>query len=590
MAANRTAILSVRIIGDGSNARRELERTASAIGGLARTVTKMAALTGAAAAAAGAVGSLGLGLAGVGALAAPAIAAVALGMDGIKQAAQGAAPALGRLKEAVSGTFANEMASSFEKLGGLLDQITPQMQGIASAVSSVFGAVVDQLAGPGSAALAQLLSGAQQFVRALGSGLASMTQGLLDFGAAAEPVAGKIGTAFGSVLDQIGSAFSQLAANGTLTALFDGFAQAITGIGQVVGPLIQTLAQLGVVMGPVLGTLATTLGGALTAITPSLQQMAGTIGTALVQVFSALAPVLPVIANAFAQLLSALAPLIPPFAQLAAILIGGLAQVVVALAPAIQQVATALAAALMPVLPVVASLFTQLAPVLAQVAGQIGTALVSAINTLAPVLPDLVGAFVNLVVALAPLLLTFAELVTSLLPPLAELLVSLSPLIIAIVDAAASLVGMLQGPVAGAMSIVTGAITAVINAIRSLVDWIGNIHWPSPPSWLTSLFGGPVAELVGVPAAAGFDVLRFLPAGFDAFAAPGPELTAAAPPLLGWAAAAAGASMAAPQITTVNITVEGAVDPQATALQIQRILSGRNITVGASAAIDLRVA
>ena len=77
------------------------------------------------------------------------------------------------------------------------------------------------------------------------------------------------------------------------------------------------------------------------------------------------------------------------------------------------------------------------------------------------------------------------------------------------------------------------AIQAVIDAISSVIGAIGRIHFPSKPSWL--------------PLSAGYSV----PAPYLA----GPGL-----------AAETGSGM------VVHVSVSGAIDPEATAIQIRRIL------------------
>ncbi|WP_069160082.1 hypothetical protein [Nocardia altamirensis] len=709
--ANRTAILSVRILGDGSAARRELDRTARAVAGFATATIKLAALTSAIGFAVGAVGNLGVGLVGLGLLAAPALAAVKVGMEGIKQAAQTAAPALARLREAVSATFAREMAPAFAQLSGLLDRITPAMTGIASAVSGVFRAVVAQLTGPGAAAIDRILSGAKTFVASLTPGLTKLTQGLLDLGASAASVAGRIGTAFGGVLGAIGAAFSRLAADGTLTRLFAGFAQALSGLGALIGPVVVLFARLGAVVGPALGSAFASIGRVITSVTPYLEKMAATVGGALTGALNALISTgaLPQIARALSAVTAAVAPLVPPLARLAGILAAGLAQLVSALAPSFAAVVKSLAGGLVSILPTVADLFARLVPVVAQIAAEIAGSLMQAIkmlvdsgvltliaraftdllravapllphlvrlagilaagllqavSSLAPlfvalakslagglasilptianlfarlvpvvqqvateiagslvaaikmlvdsgVLPVLVGAFSDLIVAVVPLVPPLVRLAASILPLLAKAMIAATPVVVTVVKALTSLANIIvsqanpliekftagvarvpevlskmAGPARSAFEAIRSAITAVVNAVRSLLSVLGSLRWPSPPSWLKKFFGGRAAELTAIPT--GADVVRFLPTGFDAFAAPGPELRAAAPTLAGWVGAVAAAPP--PQVTNIHITINGAVDPQSTAQQIQRVLRARNITVGASAAINLKVA
>lgn len=136
-------------------------------------------------------------------------------------------------------------------------------------------------------------------------------------------------------------------------------------------------------------------------------------------------------------------------------------------------------------------------------------------------------------------------------------------------------------------------INAVIDAVKSLIDWISNISFPSPPDWMTSLwpFSGP-AEMVGIPRHDG--ILRFLPdpdlfaqadpRGVLAFDAPLPDLTAQAA-----AAQAIGSGTTAKKgpgpdggNVSVNITVNGAIDPVGTARQIREILRREAALTGGS--------
>jgi phage-related protein len=84
-------------------------------------------------------------------------------------------------------------------------------------------------------------------------------------------------------------------------------------------------------------------------------------------------------------------------------------------------------------------------------------------------------------------------------------------------------------------NIVTGAFNAVRDAIQQVIDLIGHIHFPSKPSWLP----------LSMPTGAGY--------------------WAPQPAVSGFAASSAGG-------LTVQVTVTGAIDPEATAIQIRRIL------------------
>ncbi|MFW0784503.1 hypothetical protein AAFP35_08260 [Gordonia sp. CPCC 206044] len=133
----------------------------------------------------------------------------------------------------------------------------------------------------------------------------------------------------------------------------------------------------------------------------------------------------------------------------------------------------------------------------------------------------------------------------------------------------------------GAVDTVKGAIEGVVNAIKSVISWIGNIHFPSPPGWMTSLFSSPGAEFTFQPPSA----FRFLPEGFQTFAARGPELTAAS--TLGispsdFARWGAGAGRTEVNNTNINIRIEGALDPIAVGRQVESVLGKYHTTTGNS--------
>lgn len=105
------------------------------------------------------------------------------------------------------------------------------------------------------------------------------------------------------------------------------------------------------------------------------------------------------------------------------------------------------------------------------------------------------------------------------------------------------------------------AIQTVIDAVESLVGWIGNIKFPSPPGWLSKIPGLSSVLSVAKPSAASPNVGRF-----------------GAPRVSARGSARAGGGGG------VTVNVNGALDPEAVARQIQRILSGHNRRVGLGAA------
>jgi hypothetical protein len=117
------------------------------------------------------------------------------------------------------------------------------------------------------------------------------------------------------------------------------------------------------------------------------------------------------------------------------------------------------------------------------------------------------------------------------------------------------------GTIKSAIDAIGSAIDRVISAVSSLISKLRSIptphiNWPSPPSWFNKLHLGAVAPPIPTTARRG---------GYGAPAVPmGRGLGATA--------------LAAPG--GVHITVNGAVDPENTARQIQRILQGHQRRMG----------
>ena len=258
-----------------------------------RSLAKFSALAGAAssgaASAAGAVAALGTAAAGVGVLALPALGVVMAGLDGIKEAAGAAQPALDRFKSAMSGEFSKGMTGGFEKLGGVLDAIQPQMQGVARAVSGLFDGFAETVA-KNTTGLQAIGDKAAEFVTRLGPGLDTLITKLIQFGASIN-------------VDSIFQVFSTL--------------------GEVLGPLANLFVQLAAAAGP-FGSVLSVLGGIITAITPALVNMASQVGPQISAAFTTLSPAIVQVAEAFSQVIVAIAPALPVIASLVAALVDGL--------------------------------------------------------------------------------------------------------------------------------------------------------------------------------------------------------------------------------------------------------------------------
>jgi phage-related protein len=370
----------------------------------------------------------------------------------------------------------------FADLGGVFSNLAntalPALQdGLVGVGGAINGAAKDFAAffstPEALGALNTIFAGTADLITAMQPGLAALTGGMLDLGAAAAPVMGQIGDSLGNLVGTIGAVFSEAFADGSLTELFGNFSTILDGLAGGFGPLLTALIDLGNMIGPVLGPLLTTLGESLAALGPSLGQLGVAFGEGLQlvlpvlsQFISALAdgltPIMPILAELLTSLGQALMPLIPPLSQIIQALGTALVGAVQALAPAVLPLGQALASlvtALAPILPLVAELvgtlianlapalttvftaiapviqqlvtqlkpvFEQLAPILAQVAGEVGVALAGAVTQLAPLLPMLVDGFTRIVGAIAPLLPQLVQIWADYLPQMISLLVYLA--------------------------------------------------------------------------------------------------------------------------------------------------------------------
>lgn len=117
------------------------------------------------------------------------------------------------------------------------------------------------------------------------------------------------------------------------------------------------------------------------------------------------------------------------------------------------------------------------------------------------------------------------------------------------------------------------AFDAVSTAISSVISWIKKIKWPEPPAWLKSIGSG-IGSIFSFSAAT-----ASAPAMRSLSAAPAVSTFAATPSVVGRIARAT-ARAATPTDGGTNIPVTGAMDPDAVARQIERLLTRRRRRVG----------
>lgn len=490
MAKKKTAIVSIRVVSDANI--RGFKKAAAASQSMVKQFTKMTAITtsiaSGAAIAGGAIGQVAAGAAALGAAAGPALGAVMLGMDGIKEAATAAQEPFNSLKESVSGEFAAALEGPFSRLGDLLTNLTPAMSSLAATTGDVFGGMLDTISA-NSAQLEALTRGSQDFIAALGPGLNSLIDGFLSIGSVMEDTGALLGESFGGILDTIGQKFAEFSDNGTMKALIEGISQALDGLSNLLGPLLDLLAQLGVALGPAFGDILTALGVAVEGLVGPFSQIAEVAGTALADAMAILAPAIGPVAQAIADLTAAVAPLLAPLAEVVATLGTALAEAISAAAPMIQQVAELFGDVLLmaldairPLFPVIVDAITVLAesfqpliPVLRQTAEDLFPVFQDVLRQVSPLLPEMAGLVGQLIQALIPMIPPLADIAKTLFPALAQIVQALFPILQTLVSV---LVTVLQAitpilePVGEIINSLMPVLIDLVNALTPILQFL----------------------------------------------------------------------------------------------------------------------
>lgn len=661
-----SAIMVLRAVASGVGAILNLYKALSRLVLAAVPLLGILAAVGTTALAAGAAigAALGAGLAGAIGTLAPALLVLKMGMKGLSDAAgefnkqfkdadiafnkmigERMAPfllAMRSLKQAVTDSFSAALIPAFGTLGGLLGTLQPQLAGLATELGTMFSGIAAKLP---TGALQTMIANSRGFIAAIGPGVANLTAGLTTFGATASTVFARIGPQVGGFLDTIGAKLAAITPE-QIERVFSTIGQTLSNIGNVLGPVLGLLGQLGPIVSSSMAPAFTAVGNAVSQATPALSNMAQTVFPALSQVIQNLAPIIPALANAFTPWVTVLAAVAPLLASMA-----------VALAP---MAPTLLAIALGAKIALAAQAAYNTVMLLYSNAGKIATAVQWAWNVAMSANP--IGLIILAVVALIAVIVliatkttwfqtiwkamsaaavaawnwikdaavavwqfivaavqTYISIVSAVISGVVHAIVgywnlisavwsavwnAISAVVSAVIGVVVSVVsGAIDNVIAtfetfrsigesvwnairGAIDLVGGAINTIIGFVQNLINALSNIRFPSPPGWLSDMFGSAaVPQLVGVPPVAG--LFRFLPPSPMGFAAGYPDLTAAGPaPSLG---AVVGTGSQPIYVTNVSVTVQGAIDPQGTAQQIKNMLTGRDRTVGAAAAVDLRL-
>lgn len=470
-------------------------------------------------------------------------------LKGIISVGAAASPIFAEISQALADMAAGwseKMAAAFAD-GSLEEYFRSAVDGarglgdVLSDVGGIIGGVFSAINAAGQPMLGtigQVIAATNEWVNSV-EGMSALTTFFESMGAAVGallPIIGQIAAIIGTtVAPAIAELVTILAP--AASALVDAFGSVLQAIAPLVGPIGELVALIG-------GTLA----AAIQAVAPLLQAVGEALGGVILAAVQAISPIMPVIVDAFSQLATGLMPLVPVLTEVGTIMAGALSTAIQTLAPILPIIVgafTNLLGAIVPLLPPIAQIAGALLPALAQVAA-----------SLAPVIAAVVGVVVQLLGALSPLLPPIAQLAGILFPMLANVIsnvMSIMTVIIGVIGrVAAVLVGALATGLAKGISLfnrVASAISTVVSWVSNLIGKLTSIRWPSPPGWLSSLFGG------------GIDPFDFGP-GPGGPGAPG-GMTTAAPSDFGWLRAARGAdTVSAPggdTVVNVNVSVSGAL-------------------------------
>lgn len=264
------------------------------------------------------VSGLVAALPALGGAALAALGVTLLGLEGIKDAAQAAAPALERVKSAVSDVFRERMTSQFEQLGTLLDNISPQLQNMANGMSDFSQGLTDGLTSTtGTANIQKFLDNTAGLFSRMKPFATDFTEGLLEMASAGSETfpsladgMNRFGDAFrdsigelsdsGQLQDSIQATYDVVGSFGTnigrilregietspdmvegVTTLFDGIAD---GVIALMGPLSTVSGITFTGIGSALSGLATDIENTtntLTEYAPNLENSLSRIGTSI---------------------------------------------------------------------------------------------------------------------------------------------------------------------------------------------------------------------------------------------------------------------------------------------------------------------
>ena len=459
--AGKTAILSVRILGDAKgavNAMGQAEGKASRLSGVMKGLG--GAALGAATVAGGAL--IGLGVAGVKAAGdlQQSMGAVDVvfkdGADEVHAFANSAATDLGltgneyRELATLMGTQLKNGGTSLDELGGK----THELMGLGADLAATFGGSTSDAVG----ALSSALKGERDPIEKYGI---SLTQAAIDAKAAElgfQKVGGTLSTqaqqaaTLALIMDQSADAQGQF---GRETGTFAGQVSILTA------QWGNFVAQVGMMLLPLLTTLLTFVTGS---VMPGLQAFADTVGPGITEAISKAGPAITGLIGAFTGAAAGASPL---QGVLAAVLphLMSIGQAVIGFLPTLLSLGQT-------VFPLIVSAVSTVVPIMAQIAATVIPAVLGVLGQLLPILGTIAAAVIPAVVSAFQ---TLAPMVLAAVPPLVSIATTIlgifGPAIDWLLPLVTGIFGALVTQISGAIQIITGVLTTVAALLRG--DWSG---------------------------------------------------------------------------------------------------------------------
>ena len=251
--------------------------------------------------------------------------------------------AVKNVRRSVTDSLSSALTPAFATFGGLLDNVSPKLSGIAGVLGGIGTSIATSLAGPvATKGFDDMAAASTEFFTAFKGeqGIGGLASSLVSFaGTAAKTFAG-VGVDLNGALLSFGDWLRNISP-GEMVATFQAFRQVLSSIGNVVRPIVSGLRELGGITAPALAPGFRDIGTAIGQATPGITEMARTLMPGLSQVMSNLAPVLPALVNAFTPWATVTAALAPHLATIVTHL-GPLAPIILAVTLAAKGIGAAM--------------------------------------------------------------------------------------------------------------------------------------------------------------------------------------------------------------------------------------------------------